>query len=180
MSSRVRLFTKRGIITELDAREECITGLKVSADFIHGLKEDWGKPLKDYISGVRAKVDDISKKSGETPSSINIIFALSLSPQIGNTEALYNFKAEMEILRIVTVVKIYITEKGIFPEKLDDLCKNNYLSSIPKDPFIGENLKYKISKDGKSATIYSVGKDFKDNGGIEESDIPFTVELMTK
>lgn len=65
------------------------------------------------------------------------------------------------------------------PDTLADLTPE-FLDAVPLDPFTGDPLKYIQHEEGY--TVYSVGKDSTDNGGIEgyvddpNTDIPFTVK----
>ena len=77
---------------------------------------------------------------------------------------------------------------GRLPDKLSDLVPK-YLDAVPLDPFDGKPLRYKKLK--KGFRVYSIGKDKKDDGGVEKdfppsgnitfsrdepADITFTIE----
>lgn len=57
-----------------------------------------------------------------------------------------------------------------FPNRLEDLVQYGYLSTLPRDPFTNENFQYKLSEDGKSITLYSIGKNLTDNNGKMEGE----------
>jgi len=65
-------------------------------------------------------------------------------------------------LRIAAAMKAYKLEKGDWP-KLDDLVPD-YLPDIPKDPFTGRD--YVVSRKDGLLTVYSVGEDGTDDGGV--------------
>jgi len=75
-------------------------------------------------------------------------------------------------------------QHGGLPEKLDELTPS-LLAEVPEDPFTGAELEYR--RTDKGYLIYSVGRDRKDDGGLEEADkkqsadgksydLPFIVE----
>jgi len=80
-------------------------------------------------------------------------------------------------------VKRYRLAAGKLPDKLADLAPK-YLQSVPKDPFDGNELRYKKLEPG--FVVYSIGEDLSDDGGKEKPprktkesptwDITFTVE----
>lgn len=89
-------------------------------------------------------------------------------------------QAVLEGAQIAVALKRYRLEQGGFPARVDDLYTGGYLPALPKDPFTGEGWKYAVAPDGRSATVWSVGPNFRDDGGIdkrreEKDDIPFTV-----
>jgi hypothetical protein len=57
----------------------------------------------------------------------------------------------------------YEKEKGKYPVNLNELVEKGYLESIPIDPFSGKPFVYKNT--GDDFILYSVGEDFKDDGG---------------
>jgi hypothetical protein len=71
--------------------------------------------------------------------------------------------------------------EGRLPETLEELVPK-YLEAVPMDPFDGKPLRYKRLE--KGYTIFSVGEDGEDNGGVPKDkvekganyDWPFTVE----
>ena len=61
-------------------------------------------------------------------------------------------------------VQRYRLTAGKLPDKLADLVPT-YLESVPKDPFDGEELRYKKLDPG--FVVYSIGEDLSDDGGRE-------------
>ncbi len=53
-----------------------------------------------------------------------------------------------------------------FPENLEILISEGYISSLPLDPYSSASLIYRKTED--SFILYSIGKDFEDNGGIHD------------
>ncbi len=69
-------------------------------------------------------------------------------------------------------LQIYQARRGKYPEKLADLTPG-VLPKVPVDPFAKDDQPLRYKSDGKTAVVYSVGADGKDNGG---TDLRFTAE----
>ncbi|MFC1737989.1 hypothetical protein ACFL1G_02945 [Planctomycetota bacterium] len=71
------------------------------------------------------------------------------------------------IKALITSVALlrYKGDKGQFPEDLDKLMSSDYLNELPMDPYSNGTLIYKLV--GDSFTLYSLGADFDDDGGIQ-------------
>jgi hypothetical protein len=55
-------------------------------------------------------------------------------------------------------------DKDCLPDSLQELVTKGYLDRLPMDPYSGDALVYKKTEDG--FTLYSVGEDFVDDGGV--------------
>ena len=77
-------------------------------------------------------------------------------------------RAQTDALITVLAILRYKYDTGQLPESLDKLIVAGYLKAIPKDPYSDGSLIYKITEDG--FTLYSVGEDFTDDGGIIDRD----------
>lgn len=66
------------------------------------------------------------------------------------------------ILAILASTRYKVAE-GDFPESLDDLVSSGYLKGLPQDPYSDGPLIYRKAEDG--FILYSVGANFKDDGG---------------
>ncbi len=80
------------------------------------------------------------------------------------------WKKKADGLGLLTAVSVlrYKAETGSYPDSLEDIVKGGYLGRVPEDPFSGEALIYKRSDD--DFTVYSIGENFVDNGGVMEKD----------
>jgi len=78
----------------------------------------------------------------------------------------YETKAQTEALITVLAILRYKADTGQFPETLDGLVSSGYLKAVPNDPYSNSALVYKLTEDGFK--LYSVGKDFSDDGGTIE------------
>jgi hypothetical protein len=90
--------------------------------------------------------------------------------------------ARLNIIQTVFATERYrASHQNALPERLEDLVPL-LLQSLPADPYTGKNLHYKKLASGY--TIYSIGRNKKDDGGIGKTsskvggpdDITFTVE----
>lgn len=70
------------------------------------------------------------------------------------------------LLAIIAIHR-FKAEKGILPATLDELVSTGYLQSVPMDPYSDGPLVYKPDKD--NFKLYSLGEDFIDDGGSNES-----------
>ena len=91
--------------------------------------------------------------------------------------------AQLRTARVALAIERYRLAAGKLPDTLADLIPD-YLDTIPKDPFDGNELRYKKLETG--FVVYSIGDDLSDDGGkerpphkIKESpnwDVTFIVE----
>jgi hypothetical protein len=71
--------------------------------------------------------------------------------------------ARLRALQTVVAIERYrIANNDAVPPKLGDL-RPRFLAAVPEDPFDGYPLRYQ--RDGQSFSVYSVGRDMKDDGG---------------
>ncbi len=83
-------------------------------------------------------------------------------------------RAQTEALIAVLAVLRFKADTGQFPESLDKLVSAGYLQAVPDDPFSSGSLVYRLTED--NFTLYSVGKDFSDDGGtikIKQASLPW-------
>jgi len=73
-------------------------------------------------------------------------------------------RTQTDALIAVLAILRYKADTGQFPESLDELVPTGYLQSAPMDPYSSGPLVYKLTED--NFKLYSVGKDFEDNGGL--------------
>lgn len=75
-------------------------------------------------------------------------------------------KAQTEALIAILATLRYKIDIGQFPETLNELVSSGYLQAVPNDPYSSSSLVYKLTED--DFKLYSVGKDFSDDGGMIE------------
>jgi len=72
-------------------------------------------------------------------------------------------KTEVEANLTIIATLRYKQEKGQYPQNLDELKQTGYIKEISMDPFSDKPLVYKKTDD--NFILYSVGMNFKDDGG---------------
>jgi hypothetical protein len=120
----------------------------------------------------------------EESKHLSVLFFITrtLVPAV-NTIAIVDLRriAQLDCARAGLGVERFRLAEGRLPETLEQLVPK-FIEAVPIDPFDGKPLKFKRLE--KGYTIYSVGEDGEDNGGIPKSkvqkdekfDLPFTVE----
>ena len=73
--------------------------------------------------------------------------------------------AHLRAAQVALAIQRYRLAADRFPDKLVDLVPA-YLETVPKDPFDGNELRYKKLEPG--FVIYSIGEDLSDDGGKEK------------
>jgi len=75
-----------------------------------------------------------------------------------------------EVKALVTVLGLlgYKQEKGNYPDSLNQLVEDGYFKQLPMDPYSDKSLVYKKTDD--SFTLYSLGRNFVDDGGQTGKD----------
>jgi len=96
-------------------------------------------------------------------NSNSFLQILNINPK--KTFHLY-YKTKVQTEALITTIAIlrYKTDTGRFPESLEKLVSTGYLKSVPMDPYSDGPLVYQLIED--NFVLYSVGEDFKDDGGI--------------
>ncbi len=126
--------------------------------------------MKDYIDTVElphhkrlAAFDSIQKAvdHGERGNRLTRM----LMPAFGHIMQIETSRlAHLRATQTALAVERYRLTEGRLPESLNKLVPA-YMEFVPKDPFDGQNLKYRILKTG--FVVYSVGYDLTDDGGAE-------------
>ncbi len=86
---------------------------------------------------------------------------VSLSPFVG--------EANLRLSEVAVAAAAYHWDKGAYPLRIDNLAPD-YMAHIPMDPFDGKPLK--MTGNALGVTFYSIGPDFKDNGGAVTFERP--------
>jgi hypothetical protein len=80
----------------------------------------------------------------------------------------WQHKTARSALLTILALSQYKNEKGQYPEELSELVSTGYLKQLPQDPYSNDSFKY--FKDGSNFTLYSVGSNFRDDGGQISTD----------
>jgi len=78
-------------------------------------------------------------------------------------EMSYQIKAEVQAIVTIMGLLRHKNDKGFYPQSLRELTGEGYISELPMDPWTDKPLVYK--KTDESFTLYSVGRNFEDDGG---------------
>jgi len=78
----------------------------------------------------------------------------------------YRFQAHTKGLLTTIAILRYKTDKGEYPQKLDELVAAGYLNELPIDPFSGGPLVYK--RVNNDFTLYSFAEDYDDDNGSHD------------
>ncbi|MGB2810087.1 MAG: hypothetical protein WBC22_20270, partial [Sedimentisphaerales bacterium] len=92
---------------------------------------------------------------------------LGVSPK-STFELYHKTRAQTEALITILAIMRFKIAKENFPETLDELISAGYLKAVPSDPYSSGPLVYKRTED--NFKLYSVGKDYSDDGGVIEID----------
>ena len=74
-------------------------------------------------------------------------------------------EAALRVLRTEIALRLHQLEKGAYPAKLEALVPQ-YLDAVPIDPFSPDRSGLVYKPEANSYSLYSVGPDGKDDGGL--------------
>jgi hypothetical protein len=90
-----------------------------------------------------------------------------LAPAFGQVlKTSYRFQAHTNGLLTTIALLRYKTNKGEYPQKLDELVAAGYLNELPIDPFSGNPLVYK--RVNSDFILYSFAEDYDDDNGSHD------------
>ena len=157
-----------------DARDRQVT--KVLKDLEVELDGILSEPMADRQARLKAMVARgdpipvIERLFNDTFGAymVGIIARPSTSPQehLAIQDAM---TARLRVMRAAIALARHEAETGTFPPKLTDLTPK-YIHALPKDVFTDKALIYK--RQGKGCVVYSVGRNLKDDGGVDNSASP--------
>ncbi len=110
-----------------------------------------------------ANIDDLGEKVGAMEKWRYALVYTLLPAERRASEVRFQAKADYEALVTVLAIKRYWLDTGDYPPDLKTLLQAGYLKKLPMDPFSDRPLVYKPA--GESFSLYSVGRDFNDDGG---------------
>jgi hypothetical protein len=116
-------------------------------------------PYERHISDTNGIDGEIS-----TLSKYRFFLLQILMPAAGRaSEIAYWGRAHYQATVTVLALKRWRLEHNEYPARLDELATGGYLKELPMDPYSDKPLVYKKTDD--NFTLYSVGPNFKDDGG---------------
>ncbi|MDG2385640.1 MAG: hypothetical protein P8N76_28480 [Pirellulaceae bacterium] len=125
----------------------------------------------------RDDLDNLDERFEQEP--MGIITKMITPALAAATEQVAQGDARHQTARLGLAVARYRSKTGDLPKTLEELVPD-YIPILPRDPFDGEFMKYRVTDDG--AVIYSVGPDGKDDSGTifdakeRQGDIVFQLE----
>ena len=138
-------------------REKTITLAKEYHDYFNKLIEQTPWQLNQEGTTYTKSLSDFVKN--------NYVLNFGRQKTIGLVCELFHRQRILEESLLCTVALLeYKNRENKFPDKLEDLIEKEYIENLPIDPYSGEPLVYKKTED--DFTLYSIGADFKDEGGI--------------
>ncbi len=111
---------------------------------------------------IQTQKDEIDKKIKQLTGR-NFLLSLTVPAFEKIFEVSSRLKPEVEATLTIIATLKYKQEKGQYPQNLDELKQAGYIKEIPVDPFSDKPLVYKKTDD--NFILYSVGLNFKDDGG---------------
>jgi hypothetical protein len=143
-------------------------------DFIDGYIEITKLPLHQH-----KKASDVLDARLASLSNIHVLLHMLLPIRSRTAAIELRSVARLRAARAGLAVERHRLAAGKLPDSLTELVPV-YLESIPKDPFDGNELRYKKLEAG--FVVYSIGEDMSDDGGKEQTkesknwDMTFIVE----
>ena len=86
-------------------------------------------------------------------------------------------KTEQSAVTTTIVLLRFKADKGNFPDNLNELITAGFLKELPQDPYNEGTLTYK--RVGESFILYSLGPNFKDDGGQAFRDNKGRIEMWS-
>ncbi|MCD6408531.1 hypothetical protein J7L87_05735 [bacterium] len=137
-----------------------IIGLYDLSFSLKNLITTMGRVEKPYYIGKREEWEKKYEIFDFLKHPFNLFFFSLSVPSLRRVKAIYD--VYLDCAKISLALRIYKNRYGKYPEKLQSLTPD-ILSSLPLDPFTGQNYIYRKKKDG--FITYSVGPNGKDDKG---------------
>jgi hypothetical protein len=129
-------------------------------DLMNGYLEAHRLPYHQRQEAVDAVTDKLKSTSGIH------IFVRALQPAMSRVTTIeLRTIAHLRAARVGLAIQRYRLAAGALPDTLAELLPA-YLDAVPKDPFDGNELRYKKREPG--FVVYSINEDLHDDGGAEQ------------
>ena len=116
---------------------------------------------------IRAEGIDMEKETMKIVGD-NVLLSI-LTPALERAAEIgHRHRTNVEATITILALQRYKADKGSYPENLQQLISAGYLRQLPIDVYSGKPLVYR--KTGDSFILYSVGKNFEDDGGEPGTD----------
>lgn len=97
---------------------------------------------------------------------VNVLTSLRIVA--GNEDRMMEVRMRHRLAEIAFALAAYRAQEGAYPRDLAALSPG-YIPQIPADAFGGGTLGYRA--EGGGCLVYSLGRDLRDDGGDDDSDI---------
>ncbi|MHC4462526.1 MAG: hypothetical protein ACYS30_14000 [Planctomycetota bacterium] len=122
----------------------------------------WDKNAGKTPARLRAEEINIEKEAEELIKD-NVLLMI-LAPALSRvSEISHRNRVDIEAALTIIAILRYEQDSGGYPQNLKQLMADDYLKQLPLDPFSDKPLVYKKTQD--SFILYSVGRNFTDEGG---------------
>ena len=139
----------------------CAIELFIHLDLMDGYLKAVQLPLherREAVEAVEAKLQSTSK--------VHVLLH-EIAPALARITTLETrVIAHLRTAQVALAIQRYRLAAGALPDKLAALAPA-YLETVPKDPFDGNNLRYR-KLDAGGFVVYSIGEDLSDDGGKEK------------
>jgi hypothetical protein len=137
-------------------------GKKETRQMADGLYDYYEKIARKSPAQLKAENED-SEQYFLRKLKDNLFLGI-MAPAFGRIiQISYRFKTEVPATVAIIALQRYKQDKGQYPESLDELRTAGFIKAVPIDPWSDKSLVYKKTDAG--FTLYSVGMNFKDDGG---------------
>ncbi len=137
---------------------------------------------REVVANIDSYFEEIDRFLGKTPSDLKnlgiyenktggfeqtgplLLRSLGYSSFIRISQMSWRLETHRRGVLTIAAILRYRKALGQYPDNLKELVSTGYLDSLPIDPFSGSPLLYRNAKDG--FVLYSIGEDFKDDGGV--------------
>jgi hypothetical protein len=163
-----------GKAVSLTRRDDLVFYLECMNRYIAAAKKPWPQARQDAAAATQAFDDEFGQSVASRARYM--LTGLMLPAMDAAIEGFARGQARSNVAATALAVERYRLKHDRLPEKLSQLVPE-FLPAVPADPYDGRPLRYVIHEDGY--TVYSVGGDGMDDGGVEteqtaEPDLTFT------
>jgi hypothetical protein len=143
---------------------DCLAYLELHRDMQAAAREPFPAAL-DEVEQVEQRLMLLAGDKNPL-TRFNHMFTLLIMPATGKSfEAAGRNLALRDLVRCAIAARQYQHANGELPKSLATLAAFEYLPAVPADPFDGQPLRLIAGEE--SLTIYSIGRDRKDDGGSD-------------
>jgi hypothetical protein len=126
------------------------------------LYELWEHLASKTPAQIQAEGTNPQEKAMEI-AKVNLLLEPSVGAGLSVMGLIHRRRATVQAALVVIAAMRYRSDKGFYPENLQELVTTGYLKELPMDPYSDKPLVYKKTID--NFTLYSLGPNFEDDDG---------------